>query len=119
MLRELREAWRMVRISKEDGYTGPFVVLREPMMVEMQQVYGRVVAENKHYQEAIHDAIQGYSICKYCEDFEECKARKDWKDETCDDFMLRFPNTDECMSCFNELYRVCDRNCHEGGNYDG
>ena len=45
MFRELREAWRIVRIAKDDGYKGPFVVLRETMMEEIMMLKTREAFE--------------------------------------------------------------------------
>ena len=105
-LKDLREAWRIVRISRDDGYKGSFVVLRETMIEEMQMVYGRVLAENKRYREAMEDAIRGYPVCKHCEDYNECKAEGKG-DHSCGDFILAFPGDEEAAESFNSYYRQC------------
>lgn len=105
-LKDLREAWRIVRISRDDGYTGSFVVLRETMIEEMQRVYGRVLAENERYRAAMEDAIRGYPVCKHCEDYNECKADGNGY-STCDEFLLAFPGDEEADEAFNSYYRQC------------
>jgi hypothetical protein len=112
MFRELREAWRIVRIAKEDGYKGPFVVLREPMLEEMQAVYGRAIAENVMYPKVVEDAINGHPVCKYCEDYKECSHEK-----SCTDFMLKFPDREAAAEAFNACYQDCAKKC--GGQCDG
>jgi len=105
-LKDLREAWRIVRISRDDGYKGSFVVLRETMIEEVQMVYGRVLAENMHYQDALYDALCNRSVCKYCEDYNECKAEGKG-DHSCGDFILAFPEDEEAAESFNNYYRQC------------
>ena len=113
MFRELREAWRIVRIAKDDGYKGPFVVLRETMMEEIQAVYGRVLAENKHYRETIDAILNGKPVCEFCEDCKECENHDKWLEGRCTDFMLKFPDNEEAAKTFDECYKQCEVRCYE------
>lgn len=107
-----KEARKIVRIARQDGYTGPFVVLRETMMEEMQATYGRVLAENKNYIKAFDTLLAGDRICEYCEDCEECANHDKWLEGRCPDFMLRFPDEDESKQAFAEFYEECDERVH-------
>lgn len=109
MFRELREAWRIVQIEKEtDGYRGPYVVLRESMMEEMQLVYGRAVEENTRYIAVLEKALKGQRICDDCEDCKDCDNYDKWTEGGCPDFLLRFPSDDEAREAFNGLYKECE-----------
>ena len=112
MLRELREAWRIVRIAKDDGYKGPFVVLRETMMEDMETTYGRVLAENKSYINVLESILNGKSICEFCEDCEECRNSDKCQEGRCKDFMLRFPDNEESDEAFAEYYKECEARTH-------
>jgi hypothetical protein len=113
MLRELREAWRIVRIEKKDGYKGPYVVLRETMMEELQKTYGWALAENKGYAQVIDAILNGAPICKFCEDESECKNHDRWLEGRCKDFLLRFPDEEKVCAAFEECYKVCDERSHQ------
>lgn len=118
MFKELREAWKITRIMKMDGYTGPYVVLRETMMEEMQNVYGWALAENKNYARAFEAILDGQPICTFCEDCKECRNHDKWLEGRCKEFMLKFPSTDEQNNAFAGAYTACDQRCHEE-EYDG
>ena len=111
--KDLRKAWRMVRIAKDDGYDGNFVVLRETMMEDMQLVYGRVLAENVRYQEIIDALLAGKSICDYCEDQKECKNHDRWLEGRCDDFLIRFADDTEAAEAFTKLYQESFERSHD------
>jgi len=112
MLRELREAWRIVRLEKEDdGYKGPYVVVRETMIQELQQTWGRTFAENQKYIETIDHLLAGKPICDLCEDQKECTNHDRWLEGRCQDFMLRFVDHDEAAEAFNKCYRQCANKC--------
>ena len=112
MLRELKEAWRIVRLYKEDdGYKGPFVVVRESMMEELQISYGRALADNKAYAQVIDKLLAGERICEMCEDCQECENHDKWLEGRCKDFLLRFPDNEEAAEAFNKCYRECAKKC--------
>lgn len=99
MIRELIEAYRIVKDARRSGYRGGFIILTDEAIQGIQIVYGRAIAENVQYQKVIADAIQGHSVCKYCQDYEECHT-EEVPDESCDFFMLRFPDNDEAKKAF-------------------
>lgn len=106
MLKALLEAKRIIRRAQADGYEGPFIILREEELDYIQQIYGRAIAENKQYMDVVADAIQGIPVCKYCQDYEECKEAG--KEQSCESFLLRFPENEEAAAAFNrclENYR--------------
>ena len=111
MLRKLRDARRIVRLAREDGYDGPFVVLREPMMQELQQAWGRTFAENQKYIETIDHRLEGKPVCDLCEDCAECENPEKEMAGKCQDFMLRFVDHDEAAEAFNKCYRQCANKC--------
>lgn len=110
-IRKLRDARRIVRLAREDGYDGPFVVLREPMMQELQQVYGRTFAENLKYIETIDHLLEGKPVCDLCEDCAECENPEKETTGKCQDFMLSFVDHDEAAEAFNKCYRQCANKC--------
>lgn len=106
-----KQAWRIVKIAKRDGYNGPFVVLREPMIEELQLVYGRVLDENKRYAEALDQVLDGKPLCPFCEDDLDCPNHDKWLEGRCKDFMLRSAKDEEAVEAFDECYRECAKRC--------
>ena len=113
--KDLREAKRIVRRYAADGYDGPFAVIPEDVMRDLQRVYGRALAENKQYQVVLEKALDGLPVCEFCEDYEECKASDDWPKESFSCFMLKFPTNEEAEKAFNCTYSECNNNCRECG----
>lgn len=115
--KQFREAWRIVRIYRDDDYDGPFVVIPEEAMRDIQKIYGRALAENKQYQVVLEKALDGLPVCEDCEDYEECKASDDWPKESFSCFMLKFPTNREAEKAFNCTYSECNNNCRECGGH--
>lgn len=107
MFDSFREAWRIVRIAKDDGYKGPFVVLRETMMEEIQKITGRAVAENQMYIQVIDNLLDGKRICEFCEDCKECENHDKWLEGKCKEFMLKFPSLQDAEKTFEGVYDYC------------
>lgn len=109
--KQLREAMRIVRLYEASGYEGPFAVLPEEVLNDLQRVYGRALCENKRYQEVLEKALDGLPVCEFCEDYQECQESGDCPKESFDCFMLSFPSNPEAEAAFQEAYDQCDHKC--------